>query len=70
MQIKGALNKLALCVETNRNVNIEEAADEGRGEKKVNELFQISYVNNILKHFHRVYPTSVFNTRNYPWNAN
>ena len=34
MQIKGALNKLALCVETNRNVNIVEAADEGRGEKK------------------------------------
>ena len=34
MQIKGALNKLALCVETGRNVNIEEAADDGRGEKK------------------------------------
>ena len=34
MQIKGALNKLALCVETGKNVNIEEAADDGRGEKK------------------------------------
>ena len=34
MQIKGALNKLALCVETGRNTNIEEAADDGRGEKK------------------------------------